>query len=40
MSLANASDPSVPYVDRKRHAWMLSLLVPALVGLGPLLYRA
>src|ERR1700748_3994025 len=40
MSLANASDPSVPYVDRKRHAWVLSLLVPALVGLGPVLYRA
>jgi len=32
--------PSVPYVDRKRHAWVLSLAVPALVGLGPLLYRA
>ena len=40
MSLANAPDPSVPYVDRKRHAWVLSLLVPTLVGLGPLLYRA
>jgi hypothetical protein len=40
MSLANASDPSVPYVDRKRRAWVLSLLVPALVGLGPLLRAA
>ena len=40
MSPITAPDPSVPYVDRKRHAWMLSLLVPALVGLGPVLYRA
>ena len=40
MSLATPSEPSVPYVDRKRHAWVLSLLVPALVGLGPLQYRA
>src|SRR5471032_3661485 len=40
MNLSTASDPSVPYRDRKRHAWVLSLLVPALVGLGPVLYRA
>src|ERR1700742_5352777 len=40
MRLANTPDPAVPYVDRKRHAWVLSLLVPALVGLGPVLYRA
>lgn len=26
------------YQDRKRHAWLLSLAVPALVGAGPLLY--
>src|SRR5471030_1937363 len=40
MNPSTASDPSVPYRDRKRHAWVLSLLVPALVGLGPVLYRA
>ena len=40
MSLAAAPDPALPYVDRKRHAWVLSLAVPALVGLGPLLYGA
>jgi alkane 1-monooxygenase len=40
MNLSTASDPPVPYRDRKRHAWVLSLLVPALVGLGPVLYRA
>lgn len=27
-----------PWRDRKRHAWLLSLLVPAVVGSGPLLY--
>jgi hypothetical protein len=26
-----------PYRDRKRYAWILSLLVPSLVGFGPLL---
>jgi hypothetical protein len=26
MSLTTAPDPSAPYVDRKRHAWVLSLL--------------
>ena len=40
MSLAATPDPSVAYVDRKRHAWALSLLVPTLVGLGPVLHRA
>lgn len=29
-----------PYRDRKRHAWLLSLLVPSLVAAGPLLYYA
>lgn len=29
--------PQAPYVDGKRHAWLLSLAVPALVGAGPLL---
>ena len=40
MSLATAPEPPVPYVDRKRHAWVLSLAVPTLVGLGPALYAA
>ena len=40
MSLATAPEPTVPYVDRKRHAWILSLAVPTLVGLGPALYAA
>ena len=40
MSLATSPASPVPYVDRKRHAWVLSLLVPALVGLGPVLYAA
>jgi alkane 1-monooxygenase len=40
MSTLPLPDPSVPYVDRKRHAWVLSLAVPMLVGLGPVLYRA
>ena len=35
MSLAAAPDPALPYVDRKRHAWVL-----ALAGLGPVLYGA
>jgi len=40
MRLATPPEPPVPYVDRKRHAWVMSLLVPALVGLGPALYAA
>lgn len=32
--------PSLPYRDRKRHAWLLSVAVPLLVGCGPLLYLA
>jgi len=40
MRFATAPDPSAPYVDRKRHAWVLSLAVPLLVGLGPALYLA
>lgn len=31
---------STPYRDRKRHAWLLSLLVPLLVGSGPLVFLA
>ena len=37
-TIAPAAHP--PYRDRKRAAWVLSLLVPASVGLGPVLYRA
>jgi alkane 1-monooxygenase len=40
MNLAETPEPSLPYRDHKRHAWVLSLLVPALVALGPVLYRA
>jgi alkane 1-monooxygenase len=40
MSTLPLPDPSVPYVDHKRHAWTLSLEVTMLVGLGPVLYRA
>lgn len=29
---------AMPYRDHKRYAWLLSLLVPSLVGAGPLLY--
>ena len=27
------------YVDKKRHAWMISLLIPALAMAGPLLFN-
>lgn len=37
---SSAIGPIVPYRDRKRHAWLLSLLVPSLVAAGPLLYYA
>ena len=30
MSLSTTPDPAMPYRDRKRSAWALSLLVPAL----------
>src|ERR1700712_4286543 len=40
MSLLIVPDPAAPWRDRKRPAWALSLLVPALVGLGPALYQA
>jgi alkane 1-monooxygenase len=36
--VAAATTP--PYRDRKRFAWMLSLLVPMGVAVGPVLYRA
>ena len=37
MSTLQATQPTAPYRDRKRYAWILSLLVPMSVGLGPLL---
>jgi alkane 1-monooxygenase len=36
----NTAELPLPYRDHKRHAWLVSLLVPALVGCGPLLYLA
>jgi len=30
--------PASEYVDRKRHAWLLSILVPMLAAVGPVLY--
>ena len=38
MSTTSVSPPAQPYRDRKRYAWILSLLVP--VGFGPLLMVA
>lgn len=42
--MATTADPALPaaspYRDRKRHAWLLSLLVPVLVGSGPWMYLA
>ncbi|MDC8770711.1 alkane 1-monooxygenase [Roseateles albus] len=32
-----STPPASPYVDRKRYAWLMSLLVPASVTLGPAL---
>ena len=29
--------PAPPYRDRKRYAWLLSVLVPCIVGMGPVL---
>ncbi len=37
MPSANTHAPAQPYRDRKRYAWILSLLVPMSVGFGPLL---
>ena len=36
-TLTGAAPPATPYRDTKRHAWLLSLLVPAAVGAGPAL---
>lgn len=35
-----AASTALPYHDRKRYGWLLSLLVPSLVGAGPLLFIA
>ncbi|NBT93368.1 MAG: alkane 1-monooxygenase, partial [Betaproteobacteria bacterium] len=35
MQAALATQPNTPYRDRKRHAWLLSLLVPSTVLVGP-----
>jgi alkane 1-monooxygenase len=35
MHAALATQPNTPYRDRKRHAWLLSLLVPSTVLVGP-----
>jgi alkane 1-monooxygenase len=40
LSNAGTGEQPAAYVDRKRHAWLLSLLVPVLVGSGPLAYLA
>ncbi|HEY0845309.1 MAG TPA: alkane 1-monooxygenase [Noviherbaspirillum sp.] len=40
METLSPSPPLGQYRDRKRHAWLLSLLVPTLVAAGPLLYYA
>jgi hypothetical protein len=42
MSVLNPvfSHEDVQYRDGKRHAWVVSLLVPASLGSGPFLYQA
>ncbi len=40
MSTLHTTQPTAPYRDRKRYAWILSLLVPLSVGLGPLMMLA
>jgi len=37
---ASSPAPVTPYRDRKRYAWLLSLLVPCTVGIGPALMMA
>jgi len=39
MSAILPQPPALPYTDRKRFAWVLSLLVPAAVATGPLLWQ-
>jgi alkane 1-monooxygenase len=40
MQVTLSAPAVVAYRDRKRYAWLFSLLIPALVGLGPALYLA
>ncbi len=35
--MPSSSSEATPYRDRKRYAWLLSVLVPCIVGLGPAL---
>lgn len=37
-SMIGNMESQLPYRDRKRYAWLVSLAVPAVVGAGPLLY--
>jgi alkane 1-monooxygenase len=37
MNPTTSTSPAEPYRDRKRYAWLLSILVPCTVGFGPLL---
>ncbi len=40
MNPTTSTSPAEPYQDRKRYAWLLSILVPCTVGFGPLLMLA
>lgn len=40
MNPTTSTSPAGPYRDRKRYAWLLSILVPCTVGFGPLLMLA
>ncbi len=40
MNPTTSTSPAEPYRDRKRYAWLLSILVPCTVGFGPLLMLA
>ena len=40
MQTLNTPQMQEPYRDRKRYAWLVSLLVPSIVGIGPLLVMA
>jgi alkane 1-monooxygenase len=40
MNPTTSTSPAEPYRDRKRYAWLFSILVPCTVGFGPLLMLA
>lgn len=40
MHPTTSNSPAEPYRDRKRYAWLLSILVPCTMGFGPLLMLA